>query len=434
MQTTTLRTLNMTLWALMLAVTGTYIRIRPNDLPPRLDWLVTAELVVALMMGTIGLRRILEHREVGIGSVTLIWFGFCALISASASNYQVSVLGYGVLLCGVVLFTVGMMQNARDPSWLRAAERTWLWVVSVMILKDSITSLCSRGDGDSLFRLGWGVTHPVTLSLMACVAFFLTIGQKFPAPHAALTVVRCAYVAVMLMSRSRITLFCFAAAAIATYCMKVKTGDWKVSIPRIGLWIGLGFVVIATVVGTYLWSDRTDNSSDLIAYITRGQSAAEVESLTGRTDIWRVGAGRVCDSVKTFAVGHGYGVSRLVLLEQGAGLDHEASHMHNTFLEFTLDMGLLGGVVYAALCIVAVQWLLRWRMLCLIYGRDVVIRAINVVVIILISSLTESDLASKVGPLTLITFVYIAALDRARATYPIGEHQCKWSYSKSHPV
>jgi len=42
-------------WAAMLVSTGTYFRIRPDDVAPDLDWLVIARIVAGSLAGISGL-------------------------------------------------------------------------------------------------------------------------------------------------------------------------------------------------------------------------------------------------------------------------------------------------------------------------------------------------------------------------------------------
>jgi O-antigen ligase len=135
-------------------------------------------------------------------------------------------------------------------------------------------------------------------------------------------------------------------------------------------------------------------------------------TFTGRTDVWNYAIDRIFESFQSTLIGHGYGASKLVLNENNWRAGFYAYHAHNTLLEALLGTGLIGTIPFILLVAYSTTWLFRFTRLRASFSLEFVLRAIAVISIILGSTLTESDLVTKVGPVTIVFLFYVLALDR----------------------
>src|SRR5689334_7564057 len=164
------------LFMAILTLHGTYFRTPDGDSEPPVDWLVIARLVVCILGFAIGLMLVPKGVKWGIGTKLMTLYIAASGLSAFTSPYPMVVLGYFVLLAGACVLVLGLVYGSRSVGRLEAIERTWLITVSILILKDALTSILfpeMQGD-DDIVRLGMGVTHATTISLYAGLVFWLS--------------------------------------------------------------------------------------------------------------------------------------------------------------------------------------------------------------------------------------------------------------------
>jgi O-antigen ligase len=149
-------------------------------------------------------------------------------------------------------------------------------------------------------------------------------------------------------------------------------------------------------------------------YLNRYQDLDEMMSLTGRSEIWLHALSRVVEGWIPLILGHGYGVSRFVINEGHQVPSFFASHAHNALIEVVLTTGILGLIPFVTMVAYSGRWLTRFRELGERYSHHFVLRAICTTLIIWVSSLTESHLGMKIGPIAMIYFFYVVALDRRK--------------------
>ncbi|MDZ7379762.1 MAG: hypothetical protein ONB06_10525, partial [candidate division KSB1 bacterium] len=111
---------------------------------------------------------------------------------------------------------------------------------------------------------------------------------------------------------------------------------------------------------------------------------------------------------------HGFGTSRLVLNDEQEALEFYAANAHNTLLEVALTTGLVGVLAFAGIVVLSARWLINYRAMNAWAPQDMALRAATVFAIIMIHSLTESILGTRLGPVTLLWVFYLAVADRQR--------------------
>ena len=72
-------------------------------------------------------------------------------------------------------------------------------------------------------------------------------------------------------------------------------------------------------------------------------------------------------------------------------------------------------VLFLVLLGYSLKWPARFSELCLTFSLGFVLRAITAIAAILISTMTETDLVAKIGPVLIVYLFYALSLDRHAA-------------------
>jgi O-antigen ligase len=119
---------------------------------------------------------------------------------------------------------------------------------------------------------------------------------------------------------------------------------------RPGFAVGLTF---AGVLGALVLATRVDST---LAFLSRGQDAAQLKSMTGRTTVWQAGLDlwhqhQLLGS--GYYSGHRFGI--VSLLYHGAS----QSNLDNMWLEVLVDLGVLGAIPLIAFVVLGLRRLIR---------------------------------------------------------------------------
>lgn len=412
-----LRSGGMAVLALILVITGSFVRVRAVDEIDTADWLVFAQLALAIAGGCLGTLLIRRYSLAGFGAKLFIGYLLAVLVSAFFSSYTNSVVGYWILLSGTGVLVVGLVSSCLTQPSLRGIENLILNTIKFMQLKDTIIDvlifvpMASERELE-MYRLGMGSTSPNAMGLTAAVAFCMTFGSPSETARGKFWrfLWRGFFVFVVLFSRSRTALIALAVAIMVQWWFayrrsrSIRLYDVLVAVPSL-----VGASALAAVMGFLLGVPIVVNTLDLV---NRGEDSATIMSVTGRTDIWPYAVKRIVEGPVSFVFGHGYGASKLVLNENNWTASFIAYHAHNTYLEVLLSTGLLGAIFFVAIVGYSLKWLTRSPELSQSSSIGFRLRALTVVSAILSSTITESDLAVKVGPLVIIYLFYVLSLDR----------------------
>ncbi|MHC4352886.1 MAG: O-antigen ligase family protein [Planctomycetota bacterium] len=300
---------------------------------------------------------------------------------------------------------IGLVYAADSPAQLERLERLWWVTISILIAKDVATFALLPGlhpvseSGGS--RWGMGVTHANQISMFAGIAFWLSFsGQKSKKP-AIVWLIRGFLFLVMIQAVSRVSLTAWLLAGFC-YSFYGSRNHIKrfVLVPASIALVAFFMLSLSVEAG---WSNR------IAHYATRGQDKKGLSSFTGRTRIWRHVARRVPRSP---LIGHGYGVSRLTM-GPIPGWDFRPSHCHNEFLEISFNTGLLGLVSFLGMLGYSSKWLRQHNMLQSVFSRDTALHAACVMTMLMLASMFEDRIGSKLSPIQPLFFLYLLALDRA---------------------
>ena len=408
------------IWISILILTGSYFRTRNlQEIETYgIDWFIIVQLFVCALGGIVCTNSILKYYKWGLGTKALLVFVTIAALSAFFTPFPTKVIGYWILLAGVSLLTINLVQKANTQKELTQIENAWFITITLIIIKDTIISLLFpelQSEWD-YGRLGMGVTHANKISFLAALAFWLSFTKeqrKFPV---LIWLSRILFLLVILLARSRIALICLIIGGIVRLWFSNLNKDlrglaFRTIIPYLFLHVVLLFFLLLKTEAPLIVA--------IFNIINRGQDRIDIASLTGRTKIWH---SAIIESLKdpvTFIFGHGYGMSDNILNDSTWSFDFYIYHAHNDFLEILLNMGLIGLIIFIVLVAYSISWMTKFTQMQKKYSPDFVLRAISVIVMILVYSITEVNFGNKIGPVVVIYMFYILALDRRNNIKPI---------------
>jgi O-antigen ligase len=402
---------------LILFVTGSFIRERNVDESDTADWLVILQLGLCLSGGAIGLILIANSSGSGPGARRLIVYLIAIIFSIVFSPYFQLAAGYWALLAGTSLLCMGMICTSPDEQSLRRIECFVVYTFALMLLKDAILDwfYIEPIDDGTVYRLGEGTTSANGMGLSAAVAFCMSYVTARNGRSSGLWRYGCQvlFFAVVLLSRSRIGLLGVVVGMCVRWWLHQRTSPQPRShllLASIPCWVGT-MVLVAMI----LWTMGVQPLTAMVDFVNRSEDEATLMSVTGRTEIWSYAVARVFDGARTLAFGHGYGVSKFVLNENNWTASFFAYHSHNTVLEVLLSTGIAGVLAFLLWLAYGLKWLTSFSQLTVPFSLEFALRAASVMAAIGFSTLTEADLATKIGPVTIVFIFYALAIDRRTA-------------------
>lgn len=282
---------------------------------------------------------------------------YAAFVAWTAASTLWSVGPTATLLKAVLLgfqavILVMLVRRYDDPAHaLRGLGSVLLGLAASTIIGLAVApSLAFQGAGSGLTvtRL-WGVYPPIHPNTLGLISAFLLIaliarqGPRWTTSGAGWVLAMLLATGVLLGTRTRYALA--VAALLAAYVIVKKVRTSKVAAALLPVMVAGGIVVV--------WS----MSTELGGFLTRGQSASEFSSLTGRTVLWQ----RALDLVALQPLqGYGYYSGHRIQIASLPGSDTELSNLDNMWVESLVDVGWVGTLLLAAFVVGA---LVRgWRL------------------------------------------------------------------------
>ena len=384
---------------------GTYFRSRPMAAVPTMDWLVLARLLACAIGFMAGIILIAKNMPLGFGAKMLLLYAVAAGLSAMTSPYPTTVVGYFVLLIGACLLMIGLTYSARNLAELETIEKVWFWTVTVLVVKDTVTSLIfpQMAPPGEVVRIGMGVTHANQLSLLSALIFWLSFRQGRTKHAFLLWPLRALLIYVIIGARSRVSLAAFLLAGLVylLFASRDYVKRWVTVSAGVG---ALSTFFLLNLCLNQGWAN------DVVAYVKRGQTRPGFTTFTGRTLIWQHGFRK---SLETPITGHGYGVSRLTI-GQPPKVDWGVAHCHNELLEIFFNTGILGLIPALAIFTYSLGWIVRFSGLRRAFSTDMALHAVCAIAICLFSCLFESRLGGRLLPPQQLFFFYLLVLDRKK--------------------
>ncbi len=392
------------LFVIILVLHGTYLRLRPANEIPTLDWVVLARLLACGAGAAVGVLMIPRGTSWGIGAKLLLAYALASVVTSFPSDYLVTSLGYSLLLLGLALLMIGMIYSAGSVEQVKRIERIWMVTVAILMVKDALTGLLMPVDPlpGEVVRMGMGLTHANQLSLHAAILFWMSFGSGKP-KHRTLTLLLrgfCLIVLVAAVSRGSFMAFVLGGLMFALF-RGGRLLDRSI----------LATVGTATVLSVFLLglSFGQGWAGGILDYLVRGQDRTQLTSMTGRTAIW---SHAIHEGLQSPLYGHGYGVSRFVMGSFQSGSPFTPAHAHNSFLEVFISSGILGLIPFFFLVVYCFRWVTRYFRLRKALTPDVANHAISVMVMLTPVLMIESAMAARITPVSALAFFYLLLLDR----------------------
>ena len=400
-------------WVAILVLTGTYLRTRDADAIPTTDWLVILQVLTGGLGIVIGTLMIRKHGT-GFGGKAALACVVAAGSSAVFSEYTEVVAGYWVVLAGGYLLTIGLVRQSKRQEDLDLIEYACFLTLFAILLKDTVIGF-AYPDPDApegeLFRLGMGLTHANTMSILASIAFWMSFGRDHPRQRLLLWPARFLFIAVIVLSRTRIAMIGLVVAGIIRSAIRHTGGERARAYPLL-VAIPCAFMTVI-VLSVLAASWQIPAVASVAEAFNRGEDTQMVMSITGRTEIWTYALEKISDAPwPQFLFGHGFGISRFVLNDGYRATEYYAAHAHNGLLEIVLSMGLLGAIPFIVCVLYSLTWITRFANLQETFSMAFSLHAIAIVFIILLASVTEPFLGGKLGPVAMIFVFYYTALDQ----------------------
>jgi O-antigen ligase len=367
-----------------------------------MDWLVLAQLLTCATGFMVGIVLLPKNVAWGFGAKILLLYVLATGISAANSPYPLTVFGYFILLSGTSVLVFALVYHAQNINQLEKIEKIWFFTVSILIVKDALTSLFipSLRPSDEVVRLGLGVTHANQLSFFAGLLFWMSFRYSKGRYRVILWLWRIFLLYVIIAAKSRVSIIGFIAAGLCYYFF--STRDY---LKRWMVISCIGFLAVSFMLSLSFGQNWACSISD---YMKRGQDVEELTSLTGRTYIWQHILERLHQSP---IAGNGYGVSRLTMGEV-PGMDWKPHHCQNEILEVFFNTGLLGLVPFIGMLMYNLKWIRYSSKLQHVFSKTLALDAMCLLAMLLVLSAFEIPLSGKLTPVQVLFLFYLMTLDR----------------------
>jgi len=328
------------------------IKLRQRDselaLEASVDGQVLFELVVWAAVGCWVILRL-------TGADRIVWTSFPSrvgpalrvyvLIAALAvilSVYSLSLLsmvraGQLAVLCGVALLLDHDLSTGRvtiEAVWLWFRRGMWGLVIMLTLVVAAIPSLTPMKATMGLGRYHWFSTHEITTGVVIGIALVLLAGSAlaFPDPWldrgigpAMRLLMMGGFGVLLLATRSRTPLFATVAALLLMAVLARSRRRRSETILLIG-----AILLILSGVGVEQLADS----------VSRGQSAEQIASLTGRDAIYRAAWQLFTEQP---LIGHGYQSGRFIFLQR---IPWAPGNSHSALVDIAISMGVVGLLAY----------------------------------------------------------------------------------------
>ena len=358
---------------------------------------------------------------VGIAATSVLW-SYAPLLTA-VRGLELAILLVLALASMRVLGAVGTVDAAASAILLFV-----LLFATIALLVPAASGSHVSWTGFS--RFAWFAVHPIECATYASLATIFVLCESAwgdrALPRRRLGVPSWLYagplLGIVFLTRSRGPALALVAALMALGARRAVGRRWTPVLVVLTALVGtlallaplldVPSLFAATPDGSLL--SRVATSGNPVAtFFFRGQSAEEIESFSGRAELWR---GLTVLFLDRPVLGYGYQGARALVL----GVMPWAAYAHNAYVETLLDVGMLGSV---PLLLAAVRGLASGSLQAPTAG-DVSASSraalFAVTVFLLVNSVTAESFAAAPGFETLALFVCAVSAGRLRADTGTG--------------
>lgn len=391
---------------LIFVIFGLSLSLRTRDYgETSLDWQNGLKLSTWALVIAIGIFRAkqLARRFVDPAVILAALFGIFALLSAHWSMTSAYTAANAAGLIAYLMLACLAIGTLGTEATLRLVLKTLMCFLALALLAGIVLpdrAWLEPSDFSSDYRLRGLSGHPNVLGEQAALLITVAIicYRRSSVGTFAAAVALLLGTGVLLAAGSRTML-----AATLTSWLLVALRERRLLLIA-SLLLLSAFVSSMAVINSGLVADVASSLGGL----SRSGSSAEVVTLTGRTDLWLVAVDLV---MRQPLLGWGYnGTEALLVGSVGRGFLGDPVNAHNMYLQLLLSLGLIGSLpVFTLFGLLIVRMIRRPSPM-----RD------QLVLLVLLTGLTEVSISATPGLLVLVFFLAIAAdagNAEARATH-----------------
>lgn len=396
--------LGLFIFSLILILHGTYFRTRTSVEVPTVDWLIIARMGTCLAGLIVGAILFFGRFHLGFGATALLCYVLATGVSAVFSEQPIIVMGYFILLMGATMLLIALVYRADDVLDLERIEKVWFFTILVLVLKDAVIGFffTETLPNEDVSRLGMGVTHANFLSFLSVLLFWISFQAGKSHRQLILWPLRGLLILILVGAVSRISIVAFFIGGLFYFLFR-NINNFK---NWIMIFSAIGFLTAGFLLN---FSFDLEWSKGVTSYLRRGQNDERLTSFTGRTLIWQHAYKKAFESP---LVGQGYGITRFTMGTLPEMDEYQPPHCHNDLLEVFLSTGLFGFIPYFIFCVYGLRWSIKYTRLRGIFSEDLALHAVCIFVMVLFTSIFESNMGSRLTPIQPLFFFYVIILDR----------------------
>lgn len=307
----------------------------------------------------------------GLSAFTAIQHGIALVLTISLGRHLRRSLHFALIYVIVnwLLVILGALHMNFRMDWITAPGASRIWT------------------DEATWRFASAFGHPSQIGIVAAAtALMIFKGSKGSFEHAAYILLM---VVTLLLTDSRTAIAGFAAGLI--YILVKQR--------RIIVLCVIGSCMILTLL-------IAPSRALITAYLSRGQSSGDINSLTGRTPVYKDALSRVADH---WVLGQGFLSTRVLLLnDQGDG--NGTVHPHDLLLAALTGMG-IGGAILAVGSVFSLRSTVRKLIIFSGYyprSRQQALRYSATMMPLIAFCILDSGFVAKMGPFVLLYLVFAA--------------------------
>lgn len=384
----------------------------------QLIWMTVAGLLLLLLMATSKLSLSAWKPPM----IAFALYVFSAYVSAAVSVapmmtiYRASQIAIDLILALVIY---SGLRRSEDSRLLMDVTLFWLVVLLFTVGLGAIlfpdrAFVEAGGSIGTALRGVIPLIHQNELGLMAAIGLVLSVMRVFGGEVAGSK--RLFWFALMLLSGT-ILFLTQARTSIAGGALALILSGIMVKRMR---WLSYTVAIAAVIVLLYYWLSGSNLGieDDVTEYLRRGGTDEQIQSLSGRTDLWATGWEMFKDSP---VIGHGYAAGvRYEGVKYGLRL---GTNMHSSHMQVLVDLGAVGYLFWVLFVFgsgMVVYRNYRYTRV-LKVNNPVAVEALLIVIVILFRSILGHVLVTHQLNLMIFLSIYIYAVINLDARAAFGK-------------
>lgn len=338
----------------------------------------------------------------------VLFYGAFAVLSTAWSAARAVTLIRGTQLLIIALLAMRLTRRTGPEAAIGAMPRWLIVYLAIFATAGAFVRTASGSFVDYFgsWRFSWFAVHPITAAALSSLGLLFLLAHAtsvdgswrrrvLGVPSWLIALLLCVVIAA---TKSRGPAVALVFAAAFAYMRRYSSRLWAAPVVAASLTIGLLLLYNSGQSFGRILEEGSTSDNVVLRAIYRGQNAGDLESISGRAELW---SGAIQLIAHRPVAGYGYQGSRGVLLE----ILPWAGHAHNGLAEAMLDLGVVGAsVLWFALLTCLFPQLIggRWPPPLASFGRSAIVA---VSLFFLVDSISDPSFAGAPGFEVLLLFV-----------------------------